>query len=201
MRRLATTLLIASGLAFASPALAKSSQKFKSDVASPISTVKVEVVIGEDLAWRAENLPKDLRDRGHARSHNDGFGGNGFYGERDLNNLAERLEQQMAKRLEKEGVAISDSAGQTLRITLTDARPTRPTMKQLSRSSGLSMHSFARGGAAFEGEILSMSGETHGQFSYAWYESDIQQAQYSSTWSDAKYAIDRFAKKVAKSLN
>ncbi|NNE57631.1 MAG: DUF3313 family protein [Hellea sp.] len=201
MRRLTTTLIITAGLAFASPALAKSSQKFKSDVAAPISTVKVEVVIGEDLAWRADNLPENIRDRGHTRGLNDGFGGNGFYGERDLNILAERMERQMAKRLEKEGVAISDNASQTLRITLTDARPTRPTMKQMSKSSGLSMQSFALGGAAFEGEILSPSGETQGQLSYAWYENDIHQAQYGTTWSDAKRAIDRFAKKAAKSIN
>ncbi len=202
MRNIQAALILATSLAIASPALAKSSQKFQSNLQAPISTsVNVEVIIGEDLAWRGENLPKNRRDRGSIRSFNDGFAGNGFYGDKDLNQLAERLETRMAEKLSKSGVSVSDNATQTLRITLTDARPTRPTFHQMSKSSGLSMRSYGLGGAAFEGELISSSGASLGTLSYAWYESDIHDAAYGSTWSDARHAIDRFAKKTAKSLD
>ena len=201
MRRLISTLTLTASLALAAPALAKSSQKFESNLQTPISAVNVKIMISDDLAWRGDNLPKDRRDRGQTIGLNNGFSGNGFYGDNDLNRLAERLERRMEERLLKSGINVSDDAAQTLQITLTDARPNRPTQRQLSKQSSLSMQSFSRGGAAFEGELVSSTGETLGNLSYARYDSDIHEAQFGSTWSGANRAIDWFAKKTAKTLD
>lgn len=189
-------------LAFAAPAMAKSSQKFESSLTSTASTpVNIEVVIGDDLAYRANNLPKNIRDRGYGvRGARAGFSGNGYYGERDLTRLAQRLEKKVAQRLSKQGVAIDENAGTTLRLVITDARPNRPTFEQLSHQPSLSYRSFSNGGAAFEGQLISRSGEPLGDVSYAWYERNIESAAYSSTWTDANRAIDRFARKTAKTI-
>ncbi len=203
MRALTTSIFMTAALALSAPASAKNSQKFESSLNAPISgAVKVEIIIGDDLNWRANNLPKKLRDRNGVRSFNDGFAGNGFYGERELTRLAARLEKRMEDRLVRQGLEISENAAQTLRITLTDARPNRPTPRQMSKSPGLSFQSFGIGGASFEGELVSSSGESKGTISYAWYDTDIRDAYYTAgTWSDAYRAIDRFAKKTAKSIN
>lgn len=197
-------LLVASALAFglmAAPAMAKSSQKFESSLSAPITTaVKVEVIIGENLAYRANNLPKKMSDRGSS-IRNSAFGSNGYYGEKDLNRLADRLHEKFEARLEKEGVTVDANADTIVRLVITDARPNRPTFKQLSKDANLSFKSYGVGGAAFEGEILKAGGESLGDLSYAWYENDIEFASTSSTWSDANRAIDRFARKTAKSLN
>ena len=200
MRRIISAISLASVLALATPALAGgNSQKFESSLNAPLSgAVKIEVVIGEDLAHRANHLPKDFRDRRDIRS-NAGFTNNGFYGERDLNRLAERLERKTSERLGKYGVAVDPDAATTLRLVLTDARPNRPTFEQMSREPGLSMQSFGNGGAAFEGS-LERGEEVLGEVSYAWFDNDIHDAQYGSTWSDANRAIDKFAKKTARQL-
>ena len=200
MRRILSAISLASVLALATPALAGgNSNKFESTLNAPLGgAVNVEVIIGEDLAYRADHLPKDFRDRRDIR-HNAGFTNNGFYGERDLNRLAERLERKTMERLAKYGVDVDENAATTLTLVLTDARPNRPTFEQMSREPGLSMRSFGNGGAEFEGS-LERGDEVLGTFSYAWFDNDIHDAQYGSTWSDANRAIDKFAKKTAKSL-
>lgn len=200
MRRFLILSAVSVGLLVASPALAKNSQKFQNSNAVPVDNVRIEVTLSDDMAWRANNLPKDRKDRGYIRNSRDGFGGNGFYGERDLERLVARLEKKLTKRLEKEGVVVDPESTNILRITLDDARPSRPTFRQMSRSSGLSQSSIARGGASFVGELISDNGEAQGDISYAWYESDICTAPAGTTWSDTNSAIDRFARKTAKSL-
>ncbi len=199
MRSLLSTIILSSGLLFATPALAKNSKKFENTYAVPVNSVKVEVVLSEDLQWRANNLPKDRKDRGSARNNRDGFGGNGFYGERDLSKLVSRLEKRLAKQLEKRGVTIDPESENVLRVTLDDVRPTHPTFNQMSRNSSLSMRSVARGGASFVANLIANNGEEQGDISYAWYENDICNSA-GTTWSDTNRAIDRFAKKTAKSL-
>lgn len=202
MTRLLSTAALTLTLALAAPAMAKNSQKFESSIAAPTSSaVKVEVVIGEDLAYRADNLPKNRRDRGASGAKlNSGFANNGFYGERDLNKLAARLEEKMERRLSKEGVSLDDQATTVLRLVITDAKPNRPTFKQMSKETGLSFRSYGTGGASFEGQLVNASGQSLGDMSYAWYETSIRDAAHSSTWSDAHRAMDFFARKTAKSL-
>ncbi len=200
MRRILSTAIISTGLLLATPALAKNSKKFENTLGVPVDSVRIEVSLSEDMEWRANNLPKNRKDRGNIRSLRDGFGGNGYYGEKDLDRLVERLETRLAKRLEKEGVVVDKNSENVLRVTLADARPTRPTFKQRSRSSSLSNSSIGSGGASFSAQIIANNGEAQGDISYAYYENNICDAPAGTTWSDTNRAIDRFARRTAKSL-
>ncbi len=203
MKKLATSTLLALAvttgtLAITSPAMARSNQ-FESTLQMPATSVRINVTLGEDLAFRADNLSTKIRDRHNSRSLNNGFANNGYFGQKDLDKLTKRLKSRMETRLAKGGITVSDDAATVLNLVITDARPNRPTFNQMSRSASLSMRSFGVGGAKFEGTLVSPSGE-QGEVSYGWYETDIRDAQFGGTWSDAHRAIDRFARKTAKSL-
>lgn len=187
-------------LAFAaSPVAVAGGNGFETSIVSPAQTlVKVEVMLSEDLAYRATNLPKSIRDRRSSRL-NDAFGNNGYYGERDLDRMAERLQKKVVAQLTKRGVGVSDTAPTVLRVTLTDAKPNRPTLGQLSKDISLSYRSFGIGGADIDAQLV-QSGEVLGDMSYTFYENDIRDAQFGGTWSDAYRAIDRFARNAAKTL-
>ncbi len=192
--------LSSSALAISTTAYAKAGNyKFTSTISAQTAPVRVNVVLGEDLAYRADHVSKKLSDRSGSRSLHDGWSGKGEYGQRDLDNLTKRLKRKMEAQLTKNGVHVSDTAANVLNIMITDAQPNRPTFKQLSGQPSLSMSSFGVGGARFEGNFVA-NGQDAGKVSYAWFESDIRYAQYGSTWRDANYAIDKFARKTAKSI-
>ena len=204
MKKFATSALIAlavgaSTLAITSPAMARSSKHFTSTLQAPSTSVRINVTLGEDLAFRADNLSTKLRDRHNSRSINNGFANNGYFGQKDLDRLTKRLKSKMEARLEKNGITVSDNATTVLHLMITDARPNRPTFKQMSKSPSLSNRSFGVGGAKFEGTLTNASGE-QGSVSYRWFETDIRDAQYGGIWTDANRAIDRFARKTAKAL-
>jgi len=204
MRKFTTSTLIALAVSLgtitiASTATARNSQHFTSTLQTPSSSVRINVTLGEDLAYRADNLSTNIRDKFNSRSLSNGFANNGYFGQKDLDKLTKRLKSKMEARLEKNGITVSDDATTVLNLVITDARPNRPTFKQMSKSASLSTHSFGVGGAKFEGTLVGASGE-QGQVNYGWYETDIRDAQYVGTWSDAYRAIDRFARKTAKSL-
>ena len=186
-------------LAIANPAMASSSRHFTSTMRAPNVPVRINVTLGDDLAYRADNLSKKLKDKHNSRSLRNGFAGNGYFGQRDLDKLTARLKTHMEARLEKNGIAVSDDATTVLNLVIIDAKPNRPTFTQISKDSSLSMRSFGIGGAEFEGTLVSPSGK-QGMVSYKWFENDIRDAAYGGTWSDANRAIDRFARKTAKAL-
>jgi len=199
MRRLILSSIALVSFAFAAPAFAKGNG-FETTITSPLNTpVKIEVVIGDDLAYRADNLPKKLSDRS-SRRFNATFGNNGYLGERDLNRLAERLQRNVEKRLMKKGVAVDNMSPTTLRIVITDAKPNRPTFNQLRKEPNLSFQSFGLGGAEIQAELIQAGGTSYGDMSYRFFESSIEHSQHNSTWSDANRAIDRFARNAAKTL-
>ena len=203
MRFILTPMIFAASLAIAVPVSAKSSSKFESTVSAPTpQAVKIEVMLSDDLAYRADNLPEKLRDRSGARGFNAGFSGNGFYGERDLDRLTERLEKKLERRLNKQGIQVDSEASTILKVTLVDAKNNRPTLEQLSKQTSLSFQSFGTGGAELSGELVNAGGTSLGTMSYAWYENSIRDAAYTAgTWTDAHRAFDRFAKKAAKDLS
>lgn len=110
------------------------------------------------------------------------------YGVRDVQRLADDLKKDVERELDRTGVL----AGGRVELTLVDARPNRPTFKQLGDRPGLSFESFGTGGAVIEGQAISVDGHVT-PVRYRWYESDIRQAKLTTTWSDAGRAIDRFA--------
>lgn len=195
MRRTLSVLLLSAGLALASPAIAQSSQKFESTFSVPVDSVKVEVSISDELAYLAENPSDDIRHR----SRSSAFG-KGYYGEKDLNRLRDRLEKKLISQLEKEGVKVDQNSSNVLQVQLDKVQNNRPTFEQLSQTPQLSQRSFGMGGAAFSGRVIQNGGEAEGDISYAWFPSLDRDFVSLSTWSDTRRAIDKFARHTAKSL-
>jgi hypothetical protein len=115
------------------------------------------------------------------------------YGERDVQRLAAELRKDVEREMRRTGVL----AGGRLELTLVDVQPNRPTFKQLGDTPGLSLQSFGIGGATIEGRAISLDGEVT-PVRYQWYETDIRQSHMTSTWSDAEYAIGRFAYQLGR---
>lgn len=205
MRR-TTFILATTALMFAPLGAAAKSHGFETTIASPLQTpVKIEVVLSEDLAFRANNLPKKLSDRGSgSRGLGAGFSGNGFYGDRALEHLVDEVLEELTEDFTKRGIAISDDAAIILRVTLEDVKNNRPTFEQMSKEPGLSFDSFGVGGAELSGELVSNDGNSLGTVNYRWFETGLRNdgfARANGTWSDANRAISRFAKKTAKTLS
>ncbi len=204
MKKFSTSLLLAiavgvGSLSIATTASASNSKRFNSTISQPASAVQVNVIIGDELAYRADHLSPKLRDRASSRSLNNGFAGKGFYGQKDLDKLASRLKRRMETRLEKSGIEVSDQATTVLNLVITNAEPNQPTFNQLSKNVSLSSQSYGLGGAAFEGTIT-IDGVQSGTISYAWFDTNIRFAARAGIWTDANRAIDKFARKTAKSL-
>lgn len=115
------------------------------------------------------------------------------YGQRDI----DALSAQLRREVERAVADAPDLQDARISLTLNDARPNRPTMKQLADKPGLSYGSFGVGGAAIEARITRADGSTS-ELSYRWYETDIRQAAGRSTWQDAEWTISRFARLLAR---
>ena len=201
MRKILTSSLLTASLLFSATASAKSFG-YSSTITDPLaSAVKIEIGLSEDLAHRANNLPKSIRDRSGSLRLNSGFANNGYIGDRDLDLLKKRLQSKIEKRFSKKGIAISENASTILRVTLADAKPNRPTFEQQSRDVSLSFQSIALGGAEIESELVTRDGRSLGNINYRWYENDIRDASFGSTWSDTYRAFDRYANRAAKVLS
>jgi len=186
MSRLFKSSLVLIALAASVPAFA-GGNGFESTIKGPVTTaIDIEVSLSEDMAHRANNLPEKLSDRGSSSRMRDGFANNGYYGDKDLEQLIERLESKLEASFAKEGLQVLDGAPVTLNVVLVDAKPNRPTFNQMSKSSSLSMQSFANGGAEITGEIIVSDGAEMGTLSYKYYENDIENAQYGSC-ADAEF--------------
>lgn len=140
-------------------------------VAAP-QVSKVRVSIGPDLAKKTQ-----VMDR------------------REFDYLTRELQRSVEKTLDRSG-ALGPGGGD-LDLVIEDARPNRPTMREMSAKPGLSYQSFGVGGARVSGEYRAASG-IRTPVDYSWYETDIRWAQYGSTWSDADRAFDRLADRLAK---
>jgi hypothetical protein len=115
------------------------------------------------------------------------------YGAREIAYLTERLRTSVEKSLARTG-GLQDAR---VELVLLDARPNRPTFEQLRDTPGLSMESFGIGGAEIGGRIVAADGSER-PVAYRWYESDIRQAVGLATWSDAIWAFNRAASRIAK---
>lgn len=144
---------------------------FTAAIAAPIPISRVTVTIGEDLADKADK-----------------------YGERDINELADRLRGSIERELGRSGALADDGA--RLELVITDARPNRPTFREMANNPSLSFQSVSLGGAEIAGELIAADG-TRTPVSYRWYENDLTESYYGWTWSDAYQSFDQFARKVA----
>ena len=203
MRKLFTPFILsASALMLISTANAQSSQGYKTNLSTITATsLKVDVALSEDLQVRADGLPDGRKRCSQTLRSNSGFACHGFYGQRDLDALTEKLEAWTEKALTKKGVNVTDEAKTVLKLTLVDVRNNRPTHNQLSRDIGLSFQSFGLGGADISGELFDANGNSLGTVSYAYYDTFIDEfTQAAGIWTDARHAMQRFSKRVAKDI-
>lgn len=114
------------------------------------------------------------------------------YGARDIDMLARELQSTVSHRLAKS----TAYDGARIELTLVDAKPNRPTFEQMGRRLGLSMWSFGIGGAEIAGRAIAPDG-TVTPIGYSWYETDIRQSPYRTTWGDAQTVFQRFAYRLA----
>jgi hypothetical protein len=114
-------------------------------------------------------------------------------GVREVDRLAADLKRHVEREVSRTGVL----DGARIELTLVDAKPNRPTFKQLGDRPGLSYESFGVGGARIEGRAVAVDGAVT-PISYEWYESDIRWASYRTTWADADSAFGQFARRLAR---
>jgi hypothetical protein len=114
-------------------------------------------------------------------------------GVREVDDLAKSLQTDVEKRLAKTGAY----DGARVELVLVDAKPNRPTFKQLGDTPGLSMRSFGIGGARIEGRAVAADGAVT-PLAYDYYASDIRWARGQTTWSDAEWTFESFADKLGQ---
>lgn len=114
-------------------------------------------------------------------------------GERDVRQQVDRLAEAVEK-------AIADQPGYDgarVDLVLTDLRPNRPTIEQLSRRPGLDgIRSISIGGAAFEGQITRADGSVQ-PIRYDWFTTSLADVRGANTWTDAERAYRRLARNLA----
>ena len=115
------------------------------------------------------------------------------YGVRELQYLADDLQRAVERQLTRTGAY----DGARVELTITDAKPNRPTFKQMGDKPGLSVQSFGIGGAAVEGRIVAADGSVT-PVGYKWYETDIRQAYGNGTWQDAQWTFQRLAHRLGR---
>jgi hypothetical protein len=115
------------------------------------------------------------------------------YGVKDVERLRDELRSDVERELGRTGAF----EGARIELVLVDAKPNRPTFKQMTNTPGLSMQSFGIGGAKIEGQAIRADG-TAIPLSYSWYETDIRNTWTSWVWTDAEYAFDRFARRLGQ---
>ncbi|MBI1341045.1 hypothetical protein GC169_12660 [bacterium] len=112
---------------------------------------------------------------------------------------ADILKQALAAKIERR-LAAAPNVDRVV-VTIEDAVPNRPTFGQLNDEPSLDLvRSFSIGGARVTGVAYDAAGREIGSLDYDWYETDITQAIGSTTWTDARWVFDRFARKFAKEL-
>lgn len=115
------------------------------------------------------------------------------YGLAEIEALAEELEGDVARELSRTGVMI----GGRVELVLEDAKPNRPTRKEMSDRPGLSFRSFSVGGARITGRTVSFDGKVT-PIRYDWYATDITDARHGSVWADAERTFDSFARRLSR---
>ncbi|MEP4052181.1 MAG: hypothetical protein ABJN22_08050 [Litorimonas sp.] len=199
MRKILT--LISATALLATPAIAQA-RGFEADFSQAVTgPFKLEVVVSEDLAHRANNLPKKLSDRGSSSRLNSPFSNNGKYGDQAIEHLLQEMQEELVEDFQKRGLTLSDSAPTLLRVTINEVKNNRPTFNQLKEESNLSFKSFGIGGADVSAEFIAAGGAIVGTAEYDYFSSfNDRPVQSSGTWTDADRAFSRFSKKLSKKL-
>ncbi len=113
------------------------------------------------------------------------------YGAREGDYLAEEVIEEIREGLGDRLDTLGD-----IHVTFIDAKPNRPTFKELGDRIGLSMQSFGLGGAKLEAIVYDLDGEEFTTIDYNYFSNEIRESRYKATWSDARRAINRFVDKL-----
>ena len=194
--------LISAAALMTTPAIAQA-RGFDSNFSQNITgAYKLEVVVSEDLAHRANNLPKKLSDRGSSGRLNGSFSNNGKYGDKEIEYLLEEMEEEIRDDFADRNLTISDTAPTLLRITINKVKPNRPTFNQLTEDTSLSFQSFGIGGADVSAEFIAAGGNVIGTAEFDYFSSfNDRNLRGLGTWADANRAFSRFSKKLSKKLS
>lgn len=119
------------------------------------------------------------------------------YGEREGVFLIGKIQDHLDFELDKAGLD-----PERIEVTINNAKPNRPTFKQLGDQPGLDyMRSISIGGMDLSATIFDAAGNEIAAVQYDWFESDIRQVAPAGTWSDARRASRRFAREVVEALS
>jgi hypothetical protein len=119
------------------------------------------------------------------------------YGERE----GEDLSTSVKRALESALADVDVPTPLRVDVEIVDAKPNRPTFKQMSNKPGLSFQSISIGGASLRASLRDASGGEVRTVSYSWYEHDLRDVFAATTWSDANRAIRWFAREVKQSAS
>lgn len=119
------------------------------------------------------------------------------FGVREGDVLTKSLVSKIERQFSRQGVQADRVV-----VTIEDAKPNRPTFQQVSDKPGLDpMRSISIGGAHVTGVAYDASGKEIGTLDYDWYETDLSNVIAATTWSDARWTFDRFARRFADKLS
>jgi hypothetical protein len=119
------------------------------------------------------------------------------YGVREAAVLTKSLVTKIENQFARQGVK-----AERVVVTIEDAKPNRPTFQQVSDKPGLDpIRSISIGGAHLVGIAYDTSGAEIGKLDYDWYETDLSNVIAATTWSDARWTFDRFARRFADKLS
>jgi hypothetical protein len=120
-------------------------------------------------------------------------------GAREGEVLQRAVSEAVARALTERGATLSDAAPVTVEISILDADPNRPTLQQLADRPGLDgISSVSIGGAELHAVLRGPDGQVLSEVSHRRYNYSITDVPVpSTTWSEARRAIRRFADKVA----
>ena len=117
------------------------------------------------------------------------------YGTREGEYLSKEIKEDLTRELEKAGVDVA-----RIDVTIVDARPSKPTFKQLGDEPGLDYGaSRSTGGMKLTATAYDADGNKEGEYEYSWYETDIRMTGIT-TWYDANKASNRFARNFAEEV-
>ena len=199
MRRILSLLTAAALVTFPATAMA---QGLKSKLPKTLTgPIKLEIVVSEDLAHRANNLPKRVSQRGSQTRLNGSFTSNGKYGDSSITYLLNDLKEELVDDFAKRNIVLSDTAPTILKVTIEKVKPNRPTFNQLKEDSNLSVRSYSIGGAEVSVDVATTTGESLGHAYYDYYTSlDERRFRSRNSWYDASEAFHSFSKQLSKKL-
>lgn len=110
--------------------------------------------------------------------------------QQQVDDLTRKVERVLTDRHALDGARIE--------LVITDLKPNRPTMQQISDKPGLDpIRSISIGGAAIEGTVTMANGQVQ-PVKYDYYSNTLADVRGYTTWQDASTAYDRLARNLAE---